>query len=77
VNTMKDLFNDPQFLTRDVWQSMEHPEIGAQRYRMVSYQLSETPGRVRRAAPCLGQDNEEVLSEWLGLDEAEFEVRSA
>jgi len=51
-----------------VWQPMEHAEIGAQSYRMVSYQLSETPGRVRRAAPCLGQDNDEVFSNWLALE---------
>jgi crotonobetainyl-CoA:carnitine CoA-transferase CaiB-like acyl-CoA transferase len=73
VNTIKDLFSDPQLRAREVWQEMEHPEIGAQRYRMTSYQLSETPGRVRRAAPCLGQDNEEVLSGWLGLDADEYE----
>lgn len=67
VNTVKDLFSDPQLGARNIWQGMEHPEIGPQQYRMVSYQLSETPGRVRRPAPCLGQDNEEVLSKWLGL----------
>lgn len=71
VNTMKDLFTDPQLRARNTWQSFDHPEIGEQRYRMVSYQLSETPGRVRHAAPCLGQDNEEVLSRWLGLREYE------
>ncbi len=76
VNTMKDLFSDPQLRARNVWQVMEHSEIGPQRYRMVSYQLSETPGRVRRAAPCLGQDNEEVLSRWLGLNANEYEELS-
>ena len=68
VNSVKDLFSDPQLAVREVWQTMEHPEIGAQRYRIPSYQLSETPGRVRRAAPCLGQDNDEVLSDWLAID---------
>lgn len=67
VNGIKDLFFDPQLAARNVWQPMEHPEIGVQRHRMTSYQLSETPGRVRRAAPCLGQDNDEVLSKWLAL----------
>jgi len=62
VNTISDLFSDPQLAARETWQAMDHPEIGTQRYRMVSYQLSETPGRVRRAAPCLGEDNEEILS---------------
>ena len=59
----------PQLLARDVWQEQEHPEIGRHRYRMVSYQLGSTPGRVRRAAPCLGQDNDEVFSRWLGLEQ--------
>jgi benzylsuccinate CoA-transferase BbsF subunit len=67
VNTMKDLFSDPQLRARQVWQPMEHAEIGTQSYRMVSYQLSDTPGRVRRAAPRLGQDNDEVFSNWLAL----------
>ncbi len=76
VNTVKDLFSDPQLLVRGIWQEREHPEIGPQRYRMVSYQLSETPGRVRRPAPCLGQDNEEVFSGWLGLDLCEYQELS-
>jgi len=69
VNTVADLFADPQLLARGVWQEQPHPEIGPHRYRMVSYQLAETPGRVRRAAPCLGQDNEEVFHRWLGLEQ--------
>lgn len=67
VSSVRDLFADPQLLARGVWQEQEHPEIGRHRYRMVSYQLARTPGRVRRAAPCLGQDNDEVFSRWLGL----------
>jgi crotonobetainyl-CoA:carnitine CoA-transferase CaiB-like acyl-CoA transferase len=68
VNTMKDLFSDPQLAARKTWQPMEHAEVGVQRYRMTSYQLSETPGRVRRPAPLLGQDNDEVFNSWLALD---------
>lgn len=73
VHTMKDLFDDPQLASRGVWQSLEHRSIGPQRYRMVSYQLSRTPGSVRRPAPCLGQDNDLVFREWLGLDPTEYE----
>ena len=68
VNTMKDLFSDPQLAARKTWQPTEHAEVGVQRYRMTSYQLSETPGRVRRPAPLLGQDNDEVFNSWLALD---------
>ena len=73
VNTMRDLFSDPQIAFRDVWQKQSHPELGNHNYRMVSYDLSETPGRVRGAAPCLGADNEEVFIEWLGLARSEYE----
>jgi crotonobetainyl-CoA:carnitine CoA-transferase CaiB-like acyl-CoA transferase len=60
VQTMRDLFADPQLEARQVWQAQAHPEMGVQRYRMLSYQLERTPGRVRSAAPCLGQHNDEV-----------------
>ena len=73
VNRVKDLFTDPQIAFRNVWQSQEHPELGKHAYRMVSYDLDETPGRVRRAAPCLGADNEEVFRSWLGIPEGEYE----
>jgi len=72
VNTMADLFTDPQIDARDVWQPHEHAEIGTQRYRMVSYQLSETPGRIRHAAPCIGEHNVNVFRDWLGLSDQEY-----
>jgi len=73
VNSIRNLFTDPQIALRNIWQKHEHPEMGDQAYRMVSYELSETPGSVRRAAPCLGADNEEVFCGWLGLSAREYE----
>src|SRR5437588_451855 len=73
VNSVRDLFADPQIAFRNIWQKHEHPEMGNHAYRMVSYELSETPGSVRRAAPCLGADNEEVFIDWLGMKRNEFE----
>src|SRR5882672_4607788 len=73
VNTMRSLFSDPQIGFRDVGQKQTHPELGDHNYRMVSYELSESPGRVRNAAPCIGADNEEVFVEWLGLSRSEYE----
>jgi benzylsuccinate CoA-transferase BbsF subunit len=72
VNTMRDLFSDPQIAFREIWQEREHPEIGRHNYRMVSYKLSETPGSIRRPAPCLGQHNDEVFRKWLKLSEEEY-----
>lgn len=72
VNTMRDLYEDPQLSARQMWQTQDHPELGPLRYRMVSYQLSETPGMVRSAAPSLGEHNAEVFRGWFGLSEEEY-----
>lgn len=73
VNTMRDLFSDPQISLRNIWQAREHSELGRHHYRMVSYQLSETPGSIQQSAPCLGQHNEQVFLEWLGLPRTEYQ----
>ena len=77
VNTMRDLYDDPQLAARNIWQSFDHAELGPMRYRMVSYQLSDTPGRVRSAAPRLGEHTEEVFKDWFGLSAEEFDRFSA
>lgn len=73
VNTMQDLFSDPQLRFRNVWQQREHPEIGTHNYRMVSYSLSESPGKIRSCAPCLGEHNAEVFRDWLGFSESQYQ----
>jgi len=77
VNTMRDLYQDPQLAARRTWQRHDRPEFGPLRYRMVSYQLGETPGRVRSAAPCLGQHNQDVFQSWFGLSVDEYAALSA
>lgn len=72
VNRMEDLFSDPQILSRRGWQSATHPEMGEVRYRQASFEMSETPGSVKSAAPCLGQHNEHFFKELLGYSEAEY-----
>jgi benzylsuccinate CoA-transferase BbsF subunit len=72
VESMRDLFDNPQLAAREAWQTHDHPEVGPMRYRMLSYQLSDTPGLVRSAAPRLGEHNEEVFKRWLGLSDDEY-----
>jgi benzylsuccinate CoA-transferase BbsF subunit len=72
VNSMADLFTDPQLAARAHWSRQRHAEIGEHRYCGPAFQLSETPGRVTSAAPLLGADNERVFRGILGLSESEY-----
>jgi benzylsuccinate CoA-transferase BbsF subunit len=71
VQTCEDLFNDPQVKHRRHFVPLEHRVIGVHHYNMPAYRLSKTPAELRRAAPCLGQDNEYVYKEILGYSEDE------
>jgi benzylsuccinate CoA-transferase BbsF subunit len=71
VQTCEDLFNDPQVKHRRHFVPLEHRVIGVHHYNMPAYRLSKTPAELRRAAPCLGQDNEYVFKEILGYSEDE------
>ncbi len=77
VNTVADLFDDPQLTAREFWRTREHGEIGDQTYSLSGFDLSKTPGEVFHAAPLLGADNEFVFKELLGLTEHEYEAFKA
>jgi len=69
VQTAEDLFNDPQLKHREHFRFLEHRVIGVHAYHSPAYRLSKTPCDVKRAAPCLGGDNEYVYREVLGLSD--------
>src|SRR4029077_17894582 len=73
--TNRDLLLDPHLRARGFFEPGTHaPEaraLGTRPYPGMAARLSQTPGRVRRAAPLLGQDRREILSE-LGLTEEEI-----
>jgi crotonobetainyl-CoA:carnitine CoA-transferase CaiB-like acyl-CoA transferase len=66
VNDMAAAYADPQVLARDMVVEIDHPTAGQVKNIGVPVKLSETPGRIRRPAPTLGQHTDEVLSE-IGL----------
>ncbi len=74
VNTVAELFSDPQLRHRRSWRVRRHPVIGDQSYYFPGIDLSETPGDVTAAAPLLGGDNEMVFRDFLGLTEEEYET---
>ena len=72
VANAKDLAENPQLAHRQHYKDLEHSEIGPHSYENFAFRLSETPGRPRTAAPCLGEHNAEVCTEILGLSDEEF-----
>jgi len=73
VNTCADLFTDPQLRHRQTWRVRKHPEIDTQAHYFPGFDLSRQPGDVVAPAPVLGQDNEIVFKEFLGLSQEEYE----
>ena len=75
VNTMDQVFEDPQVLARGMRIEMPHPLAGAGSVPLVGSPLnmSETPPQYRHAPPTLGQHTDEVLQELLDMDEDEIE----
>jgi crotonobetainyl-CoA:carnitine CoA-transferase CaiB-like acyl-CoA transferase len=73
INTIDRVIEHPQVLARGALAECEHPVAGPVKMVSPRFQLSETPGGVRAAAPLLGQHTDEVLREQLGLGDAEIE----
>ncbi len=70
--TPLDLVKDLHLRARGYYVETEHPEVGTFEFPGAPFPLSETPFRVRRPAPALGQHTAEVLAE-AGLTPAEIE----
>ncbi|MBN1613587.1 MAG: CoA transferase, partial [Deltaproteobacteria bacterium] len=73
VRTQGDVMErDGQLRARGFFAEIEHPEAGLLRYPMASYMMSETPWRLDRPAPTLGQHNEAVYGGLLGCTSEEM-----
>jgi crotonobetainyl-CoA:carnitine CoA-transferase CaiB-like acyl-CoA transferase len=73
VNTLGQVFADPQVLHREMTVSLPHPQAGGGEVRLIGnpIKFSETPVRYHRAPPTLGQHTDEVLAEMLDIPEQE------
>jgi len=72
VQTAEDIHNDPQLRHYHFLRELEHPEIGKHYYDGIPFVLSKTPGELNMPAPCLGEHNEYVYRELLGMSEEEY-----
>ena len=72
VSTMGDLFHNAHLKARGFFATIDHPTTGPLQYPGALYQFSQTPWEIRRPAPLLGQHNEEIYGERLGMGREEM-----
>ncbi|HAL49224.1 MAG TPA: hypothetical protein DCP37_15860 [Dehalococcoidia bacterium] len=61
-NTVQDIAESPQLAARHFWPQLDHPELGERlTYLGPFIKMSESPIRLRRPAPSIGEHNDEIL----------------
>ena len=72
VQSLDEVFADPQVRSRQMLVETTHPKAGRVRQIGVPIKFSETPGEIRMPAPEIGEHTEEILGE-LGFAQEEID----
>lgn len=70
---MADIVGDPIYAERGAIATVDDPELGPIRMQAAMPRFENRPGGIWRSAPVLGEDNELVFSDWLGVSAEELE----
>ncbi|MGH2881427.1 MAG: CaiB/BaiF CoA transferase family protein, partial [Solirubrobacteraceae bacterium] len=68
IYDVEQLMNDPHVEARESITTVEDEDLGPLRMQNLMFRLSASPGAIRFPGRRLGQDNDEVYGERLGLD---------
>ena len=74
INTLDQVYKDPQVQAREMWRELPHPTAGKVPVAASPLKFSDSPVQYRRPAPLLGEHTRQVLSERLGLSEEEIQA---
>ena len=72
IMDVRDALNDPHLKDRNFYVEASTPDTGTYRSPTTPFKMSETPLTIRRGPVMLGQDNDYVYREVLGVSDAEF-----
>jgi crotonobetainyl-CoA:carnitine CoA-transferase CaiB-like acyl-CoA transferase len=72
INTLPEVFADPHVIARETVETVERDDGQLLRLTASPLHLQGTPPQTRAAPPLLGQDTDALLSEMLGLSDAEL-----
>jgi len=73
INTLPEVFADPQVRHRGMAVTMAHPLAGDVTVAANPIRMSASPVAYDRPAPMLGQDTQEVMADMLGLPPDEID----
>jgi crotonobetainyl-CoA:carnitine CoA-transferase CaiB-like acyl-CoA transferase len=72
INTLDQVYDNPQVKAREMWRELPHPSAGTAPIAASPLKFSATPVRYDRPAPMLGQHTEQILRDRLGLSNEEI-----
>jgi crotonobetainyl-CoA:carnitine CoA-transferase CaiB-like acyl-CoA transferase len=73
VSRQPDLRDDPQLTERGFWIELDHPEVGRRPYPGPPAKFRNTPLTPTKAAPLLGEHNEDILKGVLGVSDERYQ----
>lgn len=73
VSTILDILDRDKVAKRPLVVPVEDPTLGTVHMQGVVPHLDRHGGRIWRSAPLLGEDNQLVLKEWLGIDAVTYD----
>jgi crotonobetainyl-CoA:carnitine CoA-transferase CaiB-like acyl-CoA transferase len=78
ISRIDEVLDSPQLAARQYWQELEHPELGQKfKYPGPFVKFSETPITYRRRPPTVGEHNQEIYLQELGMTKQQYdELRS-
>jgi crotonobetainyl-CoA:carnitine CoA-transferase CaiB-like acyl-CoA transferase len=68
----RELVEEPHLNARGVFETVTHPEAGTHPYIGMFARFSKTPLRIRMPAPRVGEHNQYIFGDLLGLSQAEM-----
>ena len=67
-----DAYRDQHLAEMGIFEKVTHPEAGTHSYSGIGWTQARTPNHIRRYACLLGEDNEYVYKELLGVSDEEY-----
>jgi len=69
----EEILSDPHTKARELFTTVHHPKIGEQVVMGPAWKFSETPAKITKAGPLMGESNDEIFGSLLGMRQEEIE----